>query len=81
MVRFIDELKSPMVGAYFDTGNGISWTEQSTEHFVCILGRRILKFDIKDRSDGKMDSLAGHFTRRQWPGEIIDELEKISRMT
>ena len=27
MARFIDELKSPMVGAYFDTGNAISWTE------------------------------------------------------
>ena len=49
MARFIDELKSPMVGAYFDTGNVISWTEQSAEHWVRILGRRIVKLDIKDR--------------------------------
>ena len=49
MARFIDELKSPMVGAYFDTGNAISWTEQSAEHWVRILGRRIVKLDIKDR--------------------------------
>ena len=49
MARFIDELKSPMVGAYFDTGNAISWTEQSAEHWVRVLGRRIVKLDIKDR--------------------------------
>lgn len=49
MVRFIDELKSPAVGAYFDTGNAITWTDQTAEHWVRVLGHRIAKLDIKDR--------------------------------
>ena len=49
MARFIDELKSPLVGAYFDTGNAITWTDQSAEHWARVLGPRIVKMDIKDR--------------------------------
>ena len=49
MARFIDELKSPAVGAYFDTGNAITWTDQSAEHWVRVLGNRIVKLDVKDR--------------------------------
>ena len=49
MARFIDELKSPAVGAYFDTGNAITWTDQSAEHWVRVLGHRIVKLDVKDR--------------------------------
>jgi len=51
MARFIDELKSPLVGAYFDTGNAISWTDQTAEHWVRVLGKRIVKLDIKDRGN------------------------------
>ena len=47
--RFIDELNSPVAGAYFDTGNAITWTRQSAEHWVRVLGKRIVKMDIKDR--------------------------------
>jgi len=49
MARFIDELKSPAAGAYFDTGNAITWTDQTAEHWVRMLGHRIAKLDIKDR--------------------------------
>ena len=49
MARFIDELKSPVVGAYFDTGNAITWTDQTAEHWTRVLGHRIAKLDIKDR--------------------------------
>ncbi|QDT11115.1 sugar phosphate isomerase/epimerase family protein [Stieleria marina] len=49
MARFIDELKSPVVGAYFDTGNTITWTKQSAEHWAHVLGPRTVKLDIKDR--------------------------------
>ena len=49
MARFIDELKSPAMGAYFDTGNAITWTDQSAEHWVRALGHRIVKLDVKDR--------------------------------
>lgn len=49
MARFIDSFDSPFVGAYFDTGNTITWTEQNAQHWARVLGRRIVKLDIKDR--------------------------------
>ncbi len=49
MARFIDQCESPMVGAYFDVGNTITWTKQPAEHWARVLGRRIGKLDIKDR--------------------------------
>ena len=46
--RYLDELGSPMVGAYFDVGNIVAfgWPE----HWIHILGKRIVKLDIKDYS-------------------------------
>ena len=46
--RYIDEFDSPWIGFYFDIGNVVNygWPEQ----WIRILGRRILKFDIKDYS-------------------------------
>lgn len=49
MARFIDSFDSPFVAAYFDTGNAITWTEQTAQHWANVLGRRIAKLDIKDR--------------------------------
>ncbi len=49
MARFIDSCDSPNVAAYFDTGNAITWTEQTAQHWASVLGRRIVKLDIKDR--------------------------------
>ena len=49
MARFIDELDSPFVGAYFDTGNAITWTRQSAEYWGDVLSHRIKKVDVKDR--------------------------------
>jgi L-ribulose-5-phosphate 3-epimerase len=51
--RFIDELNSPMVGAYFDVGNVLryGWPEQ----WIVTLGKRILKVDIKEYSRKKQD--------------------------
>ncbi|HEX4128976.1 MAG TPA: sugar phosphate isomerase/epimerase family protein [Pirellulales bacterium] len=46
--RYIDEFNSPWVGAYFDVGNIVAygWPEQ----WIRILGKRILKLDIKEYS-------------------------------
>ena len=46
--RFIDELKSPLVGSYFDVGNVVrfGWPEQ----WITALGSRIKKLDIKEYS-------------------------------
>lgn len=54
MARFIDELKSPLVGAYFGTGNAITWTDQSAEHWARALARRIVNLDIKDRGHAEL---------------------------
>jgi hexulose-6-phosphate isomerase len=53
MARYIDELDSPMVGSHFDVGNIVhyGWPEQ----WLRILGKRILKLDIKEYSRVKAD--------------------------
>jgi len=48
MAKFIDELGSPMVGAYFDVGNNIRWGY--AEHWIEVLAHRIGKLDIKEYS-------------------------------
>ncbi len=49
--RYIDEFESEMIGWYFDVGNIIryGWPEQ----WIRILGKRILKLDIKEYSRKK----------------------------
>ncbi|MBI1247457.1 TIM barrel protein [bacterium] len=46
--RFIDELDSDMVGAYFDVGNAVRYSPP--HEWIPILGPRIKKLDIKDYS-------------------------------
>ncbi len=49
--RFLDELNAPEVGWYFDAGNVVrcGWPE----HWIAVLGRRILKVHIKEYSRKK----------------------------
>lgn len=46
--RYLDEFDSPSIGAHFDIGNVVAfgWPEQ----WIRILGKRILKLDIKEYS-------------------------------
>lgn len=46
MGRYIDEIDSPMVGAYFDVGNVVRWGWPP--HWIEVLGARIKKIDIKE---------------------------------
>ena len=48
MAKYIDEFESPWVGSYFDIGNIVNygWPEQ----WIRILGKRILKLDVKEYS-------------------------------
>lgn len=46
MARFIDELDSPWVQAYFDVGNVLRWGWP--QHWIEVLGSRIRKLDIKE---------------------------------
>ncbi len=51
--RYIDELESPYVGAYFDVGNVVNYGWP--EHWIATLGERILKLDIKEYSRKRRD--------------------------
>jgi hexulose-6-phosphate isomerase len=54
MARYIDEFESPLVGSYFDVGNIVNygWPEQ----WIHVLGKRIMKVDIKEYSRKKRDT-------------------------
>lgn len=63
MARFLDELNSPYIKAYFDVGNVILFG--FAEQWIRILGRRISRVHVKDfkraigNLDGFCDLLAG----------------------
>jgi len=44
--RYIDELDSPYVKAYFDIGNVVRWGWP--QHWIEVLGKRIVKIHIKE---------------------------------
>ena len=48
MARYIDEFESEWIGAYFDVGNIVNYGWP--EHWIKILGKRIIKVDIKEYS-------------------------------
>jgi hexulose-6-phosphate isomerase len=52
--KFIDELDSAFVGAYFDVGNVVryGWPQ----HWIAALGKRVGKLDIKEFSREKMNN-------------------------
>lgn len=53
-VRYIDEFESESIGWYFDVGNIVNYGWP--EHWIRILGKRILKIDIKGFSRAKRDA-------------------------
>jgi len=65
--RYIDEFESPWVRAYFDVGNVVryGWPE----HWIRILGKRIIKLDIKEYSRKKRDD------EGLWKGFQVELLE------
>jgi len=46
MARYIDELDSPYVQAYFDVGNVVRWGWP--QHWIEVLGKRIIKIHVKE---------------------------------
>jgi hexulose-6-phosphate isomerase len=80
--KFIDELDSAFVGAYFDVGNIVryGWPQ----HWIAALGKRIGKLDIKEFSREKMNNegLWKGFNVEigdgdcDWP-EVREQLKKI----
>jgi hexulose-6-phosphate isomerase len=51
LARFIDEVGSPWVQVHFDVGNLMRWGV--AEHWTEVLGRRILKLDVKEYDLGR----------------------------
>ena len=80
--RYIDAMDSKMAGAYFDVGNAVRYSAPHT--WVPILGKRIVKLDIKefDLEKAKKEGMGKGFAVKllegtcQWP-KVMAELRKI----
>jgi len=82
MARYIDELDSPFVKAYFDIGNVVRWGWP--QHWIEVLGKRIVKIHIKeyDLNVAMKEGMSKGFNRPIGEGSIEwdrvrAELEKI----
>jgi hexulose-6-phosphate isomerase len=82
MARYIDELDSPFVKAYFDIGNVVRWGRP--EHWIEVLGKRVVKIHIKeyDLNVAMKEGMSKGFDRPIGKGSIEwdrvrQELEKI----
>ncbi len=80
--RYIDELKSDVIGAYFDVGNAVRYSPPA--EWVRVLGEKIVKLDIKEYSlsKGKKEGWSKGFQVKllegecNWP-DVMKELKKI----
>ncbi len=54
MARYVDELDSPFVGAYFDVGNVVRFAYP--EHWIPVLGERIKRVHIKEYCRDKQNN-------------------------
>lgn len=52
LVKYVDEFKDPMVGAYFDVSNMVKYGVPSAQ-WIRKLGKRMFKFDFKGYSNEK----------------------------
>ena len=57
LIQYVDDFKSPYVGAYFDCSNMIKYGVKPGD-WIRKLGKRMLKFDFKGYSKSK--ELGGH---------------------
>jgi hexulose-6-phosphate isomerase len=85
--RYLDELDSKMVGAYFDVGNAVRYAPPV--EWIETLGERIVKLDIKEFSNAKARAAGEPFAGFEvellegecdWPA-VMDEMEKIAAWT
>ena len=82
MARYIDELDSPYVKAYFDIGNVVRWGWP--QHWIEVLGKRTVKVHIKEynldvgMSEGMRKGFAFPLGKGSvdWP-RVRQELEKV----
>jgi L-ribulose-5-phosphate 3-epimerase len=74
LVKYVDEFKSPWVGAYFDVSNMIKFGVPPAD-WIRTLGKRMLKFDFKGYSNEKQWVKIGDGDEN-WP-EVLKALEEI----
>jgi len=74
MVQYVDDFKSPFVGAYFDCSNMVKYGVPSAD-WIRKLGKRMLKFDFKGYSKSKQWVDIGQGDEG-WP-EILKALAEI----
>jgi hexulose-6-phosphate isomerase len=74
LIQYVDEFKSPYVGAYFDCSNMIKYGVPSGE-WIRRLGKRMLKFDFKGYSKSKQWVPIGEGDE-DWP-EILKALGEV----
>jgi len=65
--QYLDEINHPMIAWYFDVGNVVryGWPE----HWIEVLGKRIIKLDVKEYSRKK------HFDEGAWKGFEVEFME------
>jgi L-ribulose-5-phosphate 3-epimerase len=74
LISFVDDLRSPWVGAYFDCSNMIKYGVPSAE-WIRKLGKRLVKFDFKGYSKTKSWCPIGEGDE-DWP-EVLTALGEI----
>jgi hexulose-6-phosphate isomerase len=74
LVKYVDEFKSPFVGAYFDCSNMVKYGVKSGD-WIRALGKRMLKFDFKGYSKEKGWVPIGEGDE-DWP-DILKALDEV----
>ena len=74
LIEYVDQFKSPYVGAYFDCSNMIKYGVPSAE-WIRRLGKRMLKFDFKGYSKARQWVPIGEGDE-DWP-EILKALAEV----
>jgi len=75
LIRYVDELASPHVGAYFDCSNMLRYGVSSAD-WIRKLGRRMVKFDFKGYSVAKGAQTKIGEGDENWP-EVLKALTEI----
>lgn len=81
LVEYVDQFKTPTVGAYFDSSNMLKYGVPSAE-WIRRLGKRMLKFDLKGFDGRKFDRKENPWVAigegtEDWPSilKALDELD------
>jgi hexulose-6-phosphate isomerase len=80
LIRYVDEFKSPYVGAYFDCSNMIKYGVKPGD-WIRKLGKRMLKFDFKGFSKAKFDKKQNPWVPigegdEDWP-DVLKALDEV----